>query len=63
MDRNGKKAKAIGADTHPERSDTKAQARDVLGRMNDDAARTHGARGEDGAANGGGKRGTKGQRR
>jgi hypothetical protein len=32
MDRNGKKAKAVRAELHSERSDMKAQERDVLGR-------------------------------
>lgn len=40
MDRNGKKPKAARvADAHPERSDTKTQARDTTERMNADAAR------------------------
>jgi len=37
MDRNGKKAKAVRGDTHPERSDTKSQTRDALGRTAADA--------------------------
>lgn len=32
MDRNGKKPKAAHADLHAERSDTKTQTRDALGR-------------------------------
>ena len=34
MDRNGKKSKAARPDLHAERSDTKSQSRDVLGRTN-----------------------------
>jgi hypothetical protein len=36
MDRNGKKPKAARTDLHPERSDTKSQSRDVLGRTDAD---------------------------
>ena len=37
MDRNGKKPKATRTDSHPERSDTKTQARDTTSRMEADA--------------------------
>ena len=45
MDRNGKKPKAAAADTHAERSDTKAQTRDELGKSDVDgrAARDAGS--------------------
>ena len=60
MDRNGKKPKAAATDTHPERSDTKAQTRDVLGKAAVDA---RGARDEGSGASSRPKRESKGQRR
>jgi hypothetical protein len=60
MDRNGKKPKAAAADTHPERSDTKAQTRDELGRSEVDA---RAARDEGSGSSPRTKSGSKGQRR
>jgi hypothetical protein len=60
MDRNGKKPKAAAADTHAERSDTKAQTRDELGKSDVDA---RAARDESGGASPRSKSGSKGQRR
>jgi hypothetical protein len=61
MDRNGKKPKAdAGADKHPERSDTKAQTRDLLGKPEGD---TPAVRDPGGVASPRAKSGSKGQRR
>jgi len=61
MDRNGKKAKATHTDLHTERSDTKSQSRDVLGRTADDA-RVQAERAAAGADRIGVKGARKGQR-
>jgi hypothetical protein len=60
MDRNGKKPKAAAADMHAERSDTKSQTRDALGRTEADARAAHDA---SSAASARTKSGSKGQRR
>jgi hypothetical protein len=59
MDRNGKKAKAARTDLHPERSDTKSQARDALGRT---AAEAQAQSERAGAEQRGAKGGRKGHR-
>jgi hypothetical protein len=59
MDRNGKKPKAAAADTHAERSDTKAQTRDVLGKSEADA---RAGRAEGSGSSPRPKSGSKGQR-
>lgn len=63
MDRNGKKPKATtGADAHLERSDTKGQTRDALGKAGADA-HVPAARGEGAVASPRAKGGSKGPRR
>jgi hypothetical protein len=64
MDRNGKKQKAKPdpADAHAQRSDTKSQARDTIGRMQADARlqRERGRGTATPAPQGGGKKGHRG---
>jgi len=57
MDRNGKKAKAVRTDLHPERSDTKSQTRDALGRTAADAQAQRERAGAEGPGAKGGRKG------